>query len=267
MRLIKRAKNDHLLLLVLHQMICDGWSISLLLRELGKLYSAFVKKSDRGSRRAEDNLQPICRAAKKFAARRAIAKSTRVLEETVAWQRRRASAARAIMRGRRRRLFAARAFRSRFLQAGPDVAAARRRSRVRPFCVTLMAAFNVLLSRYSNQEDIPVGFPVANRRHADTEDLIGAFVNTLVLRTDLSGKPTFRELLRRVRSHCQDALAQQDLPFEKLVEELQRERDLSRNPLFQVMFAYQNHPAAEFKIPGVRAETVELSRCDGEIRI
>ena len=125
--------------------------------------------------------------------------------------------------------------------------------------MTLMAAFNVLLSRYSNQEDISVGFPVANRRHADTEDLIGAFVNTLVLRTDLSGKPTFRELLRRVRSHCQDALAQQDLPFEKLVEELQRERDLSRNPLFQVMFAYQNHPAAEFKIPGVRAETVELA--------
>src|SRR6476660_453200 len=125
--------------------------------------------------------------------------------------------------------------------------------------MTLMAAFNVLLSRYSNQEDISVGFPVANRRHADTEDLIGAFVNTLVLRTDLSGEPTFRALLRRVRSHCQDALAQQDLPFEKLVEELQRERDLSRNPLFQVMFAYQNHPAAEFKIPGVRAETVELA--------
>ena len=88
--------------------------------------------------------------------------------------------------------------------------------------MTLMAAFNVLLSRYADQDDIAVGFPVAHRARAETQDLIGFFVNTLVLRTDLSGHPTFRELLRCTREHCHGALAHQDLPFDKLVDELAR---------------------------------------------
>ena len=126
-----------------------------------------------------------------------------------------------------------------------------------PFMV-LVAAFNVLLWRYTAQDDISIGFPIANRNRRDLENLIGFFVNTLVLRSDVSGNPTFRELLKRVRASCRGALAHQDLPFDQLVEALQPGRDLSRNPLFQVMFGYQNYPAAEFNVPGLRVEPLDL---------
>ncbi|HEU5228410.1 MAG TPA: amino acid adenylation domain-containing protein, partial [Ktedonobacteraceae bacterium] len=108
--------------------------------------------------------------------------------------------------------------------------------------MTLLAAFKVLLYRYNGQEDIVVGSLIANRNRAEIEGLIGFFVNTLVLRTDLSGSPTFRLLLRREREVCLEAYAQQDLPFEQLVDALQPERNLSYSPLFQVMFTLQNMP-------------------------
>ncbi|HET9550648.1 MAG TPA: condensation domain-containing protein, partial [Candidatus Binatia bacterium] len=258
MRLIKRAKNDHLLLLVLHQMICDGWSISLLLRELGKLYSAFVKNQ------TVVLAEPPITYSQYAERQRSSLQEERLQSQLAYWKKRLSGSAAALALPSdhpRPKVQTFRGARFPFTISSKLVRALRRcgSEEGATLFMTLMAAFNVLLSRYSNQEDISVGFPVANRRDADTEDLIGAFVNTLVLRTDLSGKPSFRELLRRVRTHCQDALARRDLPFEKLVEERQGERDLSRNPLFQVMFAYQNHPAAEFKVPGVRAELVELA--------
>ena len=108
--------------------------------------------------------------------------------------------------------------------------------------MTLLAAFNVLLFRYTRQTDILVGSPIAGRTQIETEELIGFFVNTLVLRNDLSGNPTFRELLSRVKNVALGAYGHQDLPFEKLVQELQPERNLSHSPLFQVMFVWQNLP-------------------------
>ena len=126
--------------------------------------------------------------------------------------------------------------------------------------MTLMATFQLLLWHYSGQEDIAVGTPVANRTRAETEDLIGFFVNALVLRTDVSGNPTFRELLQRVRETALNAYAHQDIPFEKLVEELAPERNLSVTPLFQVVFAMQNTPSPEIRLRDLQLSLVETER-------
>ena len=115
--------------------------------------------------------------------------------------------------------------------------------------MTLLAGFMALLARYTGQDDVAVGTPIAGRNHREIEDLIGFFVNTLVLRGDLSGGPGFRELLSRVRQTALDAYAHQELPFERLVEELEPERDLSSTPLFQVMFILQNLPEESLEMP------------------
>ncbi|MCI0558072.1 MAG: condensation domain-containing protein, partial [Nitrososphaera sp.] len=124
--------------------------------------------------------------------------------------------------------------------------------------MTLLAAFKVLLYRYTGQRDILVGTPIANRNRTEIEGLIGFFVNTLVLRTNLSGNLTFRELLARVRQVCLAAYAHQDLPFEKLVEILQPERDMSHTPLFQVMLVLQNAPMPPFKLPGLTLSLLDM---------
>jgi len=124
--------------------------------------------------------------------------------------------------------------------------------------MTLLAAFQTLLHRYTNQEDIIVGSPIANRNRLDTKELIGFFVNTLALRTDLSGNPTFQQLLGWVREGTLGAYAHQDLPFERLVEELQPERDMSRSPLFQVMLVLQNTPRSSLMLPGFTLSPLEI---------
>jgi amino acid adenylation domain-containing protein/non-ribosomal peptide synthase protein (TIGR01720 family) len=121
-----------------------------------------------------------------------------------------------------------------------------------------VAAFQVVLSRYSGQEDICVGTPIANRNRKETEGLIGFFINTLVLRTDLTGSPTVREVLRRVRETALGAYAHQEVAFEKLVEELQPERSLSHEPLFQVMFTFQKVTEAGSMLAGMRIEGIAI---------
>ncbi|MEW6367291.1 MAG: non-ribosomal peptide synthase/polyketide synthase [Acidobacteriota bacterium] len=124
--------------------------------------------------------------------------------------------------------------------------------------MTLLSGFSALLSKYSGQDDVPVGSPIANRNRSEIENLIGFFVNTLVFRTDVSGDPTFTELLSRVRETTMEGYLYQDVPFEKLVEELQPERDLSHPPLFQVMFIMQNVPQTTVELPGLTLDLLEV---------
>ncbi|MGH7826173.1 MAG: amino acid adenylation domain-containing protein, partial [Candidatus Binatia bacterium] len=124
--------------------------------------------------------------------------------------------------------------------------------------VTLLTAFKTLLYRYTAQEDLLVGCPILNRPLPEIENLLGSFINTLVLRTNYSGSPSFRETLRRVRETCVGAFAHQDFPFEKLVEELQPQRDVARNPIFQVMFAFQNTSVPALELAGLRSEPVDI---------
>ncbi|MBE2202016.1 MAG: amino acid adenylation domain-containing protein [Anaerolinea sp.] len=124
--------------------------------------------------------------------------------------------------------------------------------------MTLLAAFYVLLYRYTMQTDINIGTPIANRHRSEVEGLIGFFVNTLVMRMDLSGNPPFRDFLRRVSNMTVDAYANQDLPFEKLVDELSPRRDLSYSPLFQVMFILQNTPMPELALTGLTLNPINI---------
>lgn len=126
--------------------------------------------------------------------------------------------------------------------------------------MTLLTAFVILLSRYSGQEDIIIGSPISNRNRVALEPLIGFFVNTLVLRTRLEGNPTFIELLQQVRQMALDAYAHQDIPFDQLVETLQPQRHLSHSPLFQVMFVLQNSPSSKLELKDLQVTQIELER-------
>ncbi len=125
----------------------------------------------------------------------------------------------------------------------------------------MLAALQTLLYRYSGQEDILVGSAIAGRNHAELEGLIGFFVNTIVLRSHLGDNPTFRDLLSQVRTVALNAYAHSDLPFEKLVEELQPERSLSHHPLFQVMFVLQNAFNQGLQLPGISLTPLEIDSC------
>ena len=126
--------------------------------------------------------------------------------------------------------------------------------------MTLLTAFYILLHRYSGQDDILVGTPIANRNFPELENLIGVFINTLVLRASISGDMSFRELLMQVRKVCLEAYTHQDFPFEKLVEELKPKRDLNRPPLFQVVFNMQNSPKPKLEIEGLETAFLEIDR-------
>jgi amino acid adenylation domain-containing protein len=254
--LLTLAAERHRLLITLHHLVSDGWSTGVLIEELAALYQAHA----RGDRPALPPL-PIQYADFALWQRRALG-GTALADELAYWRRRLACLPvleLPLDQPRRRGAGAPRGRRDSFrvALAPPALAAFGRRCGATLF-MALLAVFKTLLLRYSGQSDIVVGSPIANRRHGELEGLIGFFVNSLVLRTDLGGNPTMFEACARVRETALGAYAHQDLPFERLVEELQPERRAGENPLFQVVFAVENAPRARPALAGLELSAVEL---------
>ncbi|HVR96549.1 MAG TPA: non-ribosomal peptide synthase/polyketide synthase, partial [Thermoanaerobaculia bacterium] len=242
--LLRLEEGEHVLLLTLHHIVSDGWSMGIFLRELAALYQGSPLPA-----------LPVQYAD--FAAWQRRWLEGPVLEAQVDyWRRQLTGAPPSLELPTDRPRPAVQTFRgsSRAFALGTGLSAALaglvRREGVTPF-MALLAAFGTLLGRWSGQEDVVVGSPIAGRNRKEIEGLIGFFVNTLALRADIGGDPGFRQLLGRVRQTSLDAYAHQDLPFERLVEALHPVRDLSRNPVFQVMFALQNAPGTGSMAPGL----------------
>ncbi|CAM3286845.1 Amino acid adenylation domain-containing protein [Corallococcus soli] len=248
--LLKLDAQEHVLVLHLHHIVSDGWSLGVLARELTALYEALhegrapvlpelpVQYADfalwqRGW------LQGEALRAQLDWWKQQLAGAPRVLELPTDKPRPAVST----QRGDRVPVHLPQ-------HLAEQVEALASRENVTPFMV-LLAAFQTVLHRHAGQDDVLVGSPIANRRNAETEGLIGFFVNTLVLRGSFGPRTTFRELLAQVRATTLGAYEHQDIPFERLVESLQQTRDLGRMPLFQVMFALQNAPVAELSVPGL----------------
>ncbi|HVR99815.1 MAG TPA: amino acid adenylation domain-containing protein [Thermoanaerobaculia bacterium] len=262
--LLRIDREELLLLLTLHHIISDGWSISVLIRELTSLYRAFA-----GGQPSPLPELPLQYAD--FSRWQRERLSGPALEAHLAyWRKQLAGSPPSLDLPLDRPRPAVQTFRGStvFLDLDAGLASALRAlsvSQRASLFMVLLAAFKLLLQRMSGQEDIVVGAPVAGRDRRDFESLIGFFLNTLTLRTDLSGRPSFRELVRRERSTVLGAFSHQDVPFEKLLADVQPERDLSRTPLFQVFFNMLNFPWTGAELPG--GVTVEsLNRTDVEAK-
>jgi amino acid adenylation domain-containing protein len=253
------AEEEHVAVLVMHHIASDGWSLRVLIEDLGALYDAFA--AGRPSPLAEPPIQYA-----DFAHWQREWLQGEVLETQLAyWERQLEGAPATSSIPPDFPVLPARTFRgarqSMVLPAGlgERLGELSRQEGVTLFML-LLAAFATLLHRYTGEEDIVVGTPIANRNRVETENLIGFFVNTLVMRADLAGDPSFRELLRRVREVALGAYAHQDLPFERLVLHLRPERDLSLAPLFRVLFALQNAPAGKLELSALSLTPLETGR-------
>jgi len=258
-RLYRLADDHHVLLLAMHHIISDGWSMGILFRELGEFYGSGC----RGETLVPPPLDVQYCDFARWQRRRLRGEVLKKLLDH--WRSRLAGAPQVLELPADRSRPAAES------NAGAThaftlpvalVEALRRfawRERATLF-MPLLAGFTALLARYSGQEDFFIGTPVANRTRAEFEGVVGCFVNTLVLRVELSGDPPVREFLRRLRRVCLDAFQHQELPFERLVEDLQPERDLSRNPLFQVMFSLENMPVQPLQLAGLTQSSIDLDR-------
>lgn len=250
-RLLHLAAELHVLLLTMHHIVSDEWSIGILMRELQTFYTAFSRGLP----------PPLAELPVQYADyslwQRDLASEQALAEQLQYWRKQLADApARLELPTDRPRPSVASLKGDIVSFTVPKALSASllgfsRAQQVTPFMM-MLAAYQLLLSHYSRQDDIAVGVPASGRTHKQTENLIGFFVNTLVMRANLSGSPTFREFLSWVRNTAVDAFSYQDIPFERLVIELKPGRDLSSHPLFQSMFVMQNSSADDWSVPGVQ---------------
>ena len=259
--LLRLGAADHVLFFAVHHIACDGWSIAVLTREVAAHYGAVP--AGPGARPAALPELPVQYAD--FACWQRAWLTGDALERLLAcWRRRLAGMEAALelpadrprlpgpdLRGARREL-----------RLGAELTAGLRRAGRREgatLFMLLLAAFQAVLARHAQQRRLVVGTPIANRDRAETEGLIGFFVNLLALAGDLGGEPSWRELIARTREVCLEAYAHQELPFEKLVEELAPRRDLSHSPLFQVLLVLQNTPREEPALAGLAVSRLEIA--------
>jgi len=254
-RLARVAHDEHVLLVTMHHVVSDGWSMGVFVRELRTLYDAF-------RRGAPDPLPALEIQYADYAAwQRRSVEGERLERQAAYWERVLAGAPELL------ELPADRPRPARHDFAGASVpveldaeltaalAALSRRHETTLF-MTLLAGWAVVLGRLSGQADVVVGTPTAGRERRETEELIGFFVHTLALRVDLAGAPTVAELLGRVRARALEAQRHQDIPFEQVVERVRPVRSLAYTPLFQVMFAWQNAPGESLELPGLQSAPV-----------
>ena len=259
--LLRLDEEDHVLLLSLHHIVSDGWSMKVLYRELSVLYEAF----------SQNNPSPLTDLPIQYADfglwQRQWLQGEILKTQLAYWKKQLGDVALLqLTTDRPRPALPSHQGARESIKLSKELTQKLRalsRSHDVTLYMTLLAAFQTLLFRYTEQDDIAVGSPIAGRTREETEGLIGFFVNTLVLRSDLSGNPPFRELLARVRETALGAYAHQDLPFEKLVEELQPERNIGHSPLFQVMFVLQN-PLASAPIREFAGLKLRLFRVESE---
>jgi amino acid adenylation domain-containing protein len=257
--LIKKSDRLHILLLTAHQIVCDRYSLEIFSRDLAASYTALV--TNKSSPLEELSIQYT-----DFITWQQEQLQSEALETQLAYWKNQLKGKLSVLElptdRRRPTIQSGRGARQPLVISQPLVEAIQALSRQEgcTLFMTLLAAFKVLLYRYSAREDILVGAPVASRDRFETESLIGNFVNTLVFRSDLSGEPSFRELLNRVRQVALEAYGNQDVPFAKLLEELQPDRNLSYNPLFQVMFSLQSASKSTLELPELNVEFLPIDR-------
>ncbi len=255
-QLLQLQPEEHILIVVMHHIISDGWSRSIFVQELCTLYNALLQNQP-------SPLPALPIQYADFAVWQRQQLQGEVLAEQIQYWKTQLAGAPAVLNlptdRPRPPVQTMRGAVYHFQLPKPLLARLERLSQQEgvTLFMTLLAAFQVLLGRYSGQEDIVVGSPIANRNCTEVESLIGFFVNTLVLRTDLSGDPSFQTVLKRVREVALGAYAHQDLPFEQLVEAINPERNRSYSPLFQVAFALQNFAEPSIELTGLTMTLLE----------
>src|ERR1051325_8846022 len=257
-RLMRVGEGEHVLVMVTHHIVSDGWSMGVMVREIGALYEAYSKGE-------ESPLEELAIQYADYAAwQREWLKGEELDRQMRYWKGQMEGAPAAMELPTDRVRPAAQTYRGAQAtfainkEVSERLRQVSRREGVTMFML-LLSGYKVLLMRQSGQEDVVVGTPIANRRRKEVEGLIGYLANTLVLRSKVRGEDGFRELLSEVKEVTLGGDEHQDVPFEKLVEELQPDRSLSYNPLFQVMFAFQNNPVSLIRMPGLSVEISNIT--------
>lgn len=256
-QVLQLAEEHFMLLLTMHHIAADGWSMGVLAREWNALYTAF----------SQGQPSPLPELAIQYADfavwQRGYLQGDVLEQQLTYWKRQLVSAPDLLQLPTDRPRTAQQSFRGAMVTVAISTALTQQLRRLSQthgttLYMTLLAAFQILLARSSGQDDIMVASPIANRHRQELEPLIGFFVNTLALRGDLSANPSFLTLLEQVKATTQAAYDHQDLPFERLVEELNLQRNLNHNPLVQVMFALQNSSIDQWELPGLQVKLVDV---------